>query len=79
MSPPPVYNLASSSLSSFQPFTVEKVRRIIMALPTKSCQLDQVPTFLLREFVDLLLPYVTAMVNASLVQVDYRLLSNTPL
>ena len=36
MSPPPVYNLASSSLSSFQPFTVKEVRRIIMASPTKS-------------------------------------------
>jgi len=68
MSPPPVYSLASSSLSSFQPFTVEEVRRIIMASPTKYCRLDPVLTFLLREFVDLLLPYVTAMVNASLVQ-----------
>ena len=64
MSPPPVYYLASSSLSSFQLFTVEEVRRIIMTSPTKSCQLDPVPTFLLREFVDLLLPHVTAMVNA---------------
>jgi len=39
-----------------------------MASPTKSCSLDPVPTFLLREFIDLLLPYVTSMVNASLVQ-----------
>jgi len=45
-----------------------EVRRIIMASPTKSCSLDPVPTFLLREFIDLPLPYVTSMVNASLVQ-----------
>jgi len=36
--------------------------------PVKSCTLDPVPTFLLREFIDLLLPYVTTMVNASLSQ-----------
>ena len=66
--PPPVTRRASSSLSSFQLFTEAAVRRIIMTSPTKSCSLDPVPTFLLREFIDLLLPYVTAMVNASLVQ-----------
>ena len=36
-----------------------------MTSPTKSCSLDPVPTFLLREFIDLLLPYVTVMVNVS--------------
>jgi len=35
-------------------------------LPTKSCALDPIPTYLLKEFVDVLLPFVTAMVNASL-------------
>ena len=39
-----------------------------MTSPTKSCSLDPVPMFLLREFIDLLLPYVTAIINASLVQ-----------
>ena len=32
----------------------------------KSCVLDPIPAFLLKEVVDILLPYVTAMVNASL-------------
>ena len=39
-----------------------------MSSPMKSCTLDPVPTFLLKEFVDVLLPYVTNMVNASLSQ-----------
>jgi len=39
-----------------------------MASAAKSCALDPIPTFLLREFVDVLLPYVTCMVNASLSQ-----------
>ena len=35
---------------------------------TRGYSLDPVPTFLLREFIDELLPYLTLMVNASLVQ-----------
>jgi len=38
------------------------------ASATKSCALDQIPTFMLRDFVDVLLPYVTCMVSASLSQ-----------
>jgi len=41
-------------------------RRLITASSTKSCALDPVPTFLLKEMIDVLLPYVTAMINASL-------------
>jgi len=64
--PPEVCSRATSSLAAFQPFAEADVRRIIMSSPIKSCSLDPVPTFLLREFVDLLLPDVTRMVNASL-------------
>ena len=59
---------ASSSLASFRPCTQTEMRRIIMQLPVKSCTLDPVPTFLVREFVDLLLPFLTTMVNTSLMQ-----------
>jgi len=34
----------------------------------KSYSLDPVPTFLVREFADLLLPFITKMVNTSLAQ-----------
>jgi hypothetical protein len=37
-----------------------------MTSPTKSCALDPIPTFLLKELVDTLLPYLTLMINASL-------------
>jgi len=37
-----------------------------MSLTVKSCSLDPVPTFIVREFVDTLLPFITSMVNASL-------------
>ena len=39
-----------------------------MSFPVKSCSLDLVPTLIVREFVDLLLPYLTSMVNVSLTQ-----------
>jgi len=38
------------------------------AVPVKSCPLDPVPTFLVRELVDFLLPYLMTMVNKLLIQ-----------
>jgi hypothetical protein len=60
--------MATSLLTSFRPCSQEEVRKIVLSSPIKSCSLDPVPTFLLREFIDLLLPFVTRMVNASLPQ-----------
>jgi len=37
-----------------------------MAASVKSSSLDPIPTFLLRECIDVILPYLTAMVNTSL-------------
>ena len=65
--PPPTSTAAPSTLTSFRPCTQSEVRRIIMQSPVKSCTLDPVPTFLMREFIDLLLPCVTMMVNGSLI------------
>jgi len=39
-----------------------------MSSPANTCLLDPIPTHLVREFIDLLLPYVTRTVNASLSQ-----------
>jgi len=65
---PTLDNSAPASLSSFHPCSESDVRRIVMSSPAKTCSLDPVPTFLVREFIDLLLPYITRMVNASLSQ-----------
>jgi len=66
--PTTVIDSAPSSLPSFRRCSETEVRRIVISSAVKSCSLDPVPTFLLREFVDLLLPYVTCMVNSSLSQ-----------
>jgi len=44
------------------------VRRKVMAALAKSSSLDPIPTFLLRSAlcIDVILPYLTAMVNTSL-------------
>jgi hypothetical protein len=57
---------ASSSMPLFWPCTEEDVRLVLMSSPTKSCSLDLIPTFLLKQSINVLLPFVTAMCTASL-------------
>ena len=39
---------------------------VIMASLAKTSTLDPIPTFLLKEVIDDLLPYITGLLNASL-------------
>ena len=56
---PPAFN-------TFKPVTEDEVRKCINGSPTKSCLLDPIPTFLLRDCLDILLPSITKLVNYSL-------------
>jgi len=57
----------NSTLTELRVCSEEDVRRAIMSSPTKSCFLDPIPTSLiLKDSLDVLLTYVTTMVNASL-------------
>ena len=47
------------------------VRKIISSSPTKSCALDPVPTWLLKQCQDQLVPVLTCIVNASLSCADF--------
>ena len=70
----PVYDLKDSSppkLSSLEPLTNKEVRQIIKAMPAKYCDLDAVPTSILKEALDLLLPTLVKLVNLSLVEGEY--------
>lgn len=64
--PPATTSVINASLPTLSPCSTDEVRQLIMQSPTKSCALDPIPTFLLKEMADALLPYVTAMINASL-------------
>jgi len=63
----PTYQCPRSSLER-RPCTPVEVRRVVMTSPIKSCSLDPVPTFLIlvREIIDLPLPYITRMAYATL-------------
>jgi hypothetical protein len=62
------YVPAMTKFYEFREYSLSDVRRVIMAPPTKSCILDPVPTFLLKESVEALLPFLTVMINRSLNQ-----------
>jgi len=57
-----------SSFAAFEECTPADGRRLIMNSLVKSCSLDPVSTFLVSEFIDVLLPYVTGMINACMIQ-----------
>jgi len=53
-------------LSKFSPLTEEKVRKLINSSTKKSSTLDPVPTSLVIDCIDVLLPIITKMINLSL-------------
>ena len=55
-----------ATFSSFEPLSVSEVSKIIMSSPTKSCALDPLPTWLLKELCETLAPIITKIVNLSL-------------
>ena len=65
-SAPPIFTPTDCSFSSFTPCTQQFVRNLIGSAPSKSCELDPAPTFLIKEFLDTLLPFLTRLCNVSL-------------
>ena len=58
VSPPP--------FRKFSPLTEEKVRKLMNSSTKKSCTLDPMPTSLVMDYIDLLLPIITKIINLSL-------------
>ena len=55
-----------SVLTSFQKITNKSLKEIIMSGKAKSCHLYLIPTSLVQQFVDILLPVIKHIVNLSL-------------
>ena len=53
-------------LTVFTQVTQDEIGKIIGKSPTKSCLLDPLPTFHIKECIDILLPSITKLVNFSL-------------
>ena len=54
-------------MTDFRPVSEEDVNRIISKLPNKSCSLDVIPTWLLKQCISPILPPLTAIINLSLI------------
>ena len=63
-SPPP---FSGTALTDFSPVSEDLVRKVILQAPPKSCELDPLPTKLLVEHLDVLLPTITQIMNDSIV------------
>jgi len=69
---PPAYDVSSEPkfqgepLSQFAQVTEDEVQRLIAKAPCKSCDLDPLPTWLLKECSSCVLPLITDIINQSL-------------
>ena len=57
--------MESSTFDMFQPVTADEVMKLLSKAPTKHCQLDPVPTWLIKQSAKQFAPIFAAMCNAS--------------
>ena len=53
-------------LTEFRLFLEKEVEEIVMGMQSKTCELDPIPTSIIKENLDKFLPTITALVNISL-------------
>ena len=53
-------------LRDLNPASRGEVREVILSSPDKTCDLDPIPTWLLKKCIDQLLPIITAIINSSM-------------
>jgi hypothetical protein len=65
---PPVLTprTADSKLSTFRPVTHGEIKRMLLTRKAKHCDLDLVPTWLVKKLIDQLTPVITSICNASI-------------
>ena len=62
----PSFNATPHSFSVLQQCSIKGLEMVIRSSPRKSCELDPIPTFLLKEFLNDLLPYLHLLCKSSL-------------
>ena len=60
----------TSSFQTFQPVSADIVHKLIVQSPTKSCQLDPIPTRILKS-IPHLTPIITKIINASMANGEF--------
>ena len=66
--PPAIHTRSVLPLNGFEGLTLEEVTRTIRKVPCKQCDIDPVPTWLVKKFVDQLGPTITAIIGLSFMQ-----------
>ena len=59
-------SFSGENLENIRPATDEEVKALILSHSNKSCELDPIPTWLLKICINELLPILTAIINSSL-------------
>ncbi|XP_072048824.1 uncharacterized protein [Amphiura filiformis] len=59
-------NMCSSSLTDFECVSEDEVLKLVMQCPTKTCKLDIIPTWLLKEHSEVFARCLTVIINKSL-------------
>ena len=62
---------AMPKLSRLAPMTEKEVLRVITSLKTKSCEMDSIPTHILKKMIPAVLPLIVKIVNLSLTQGEF--------
>ena len=68
---PPYFIFHGLSLEQFRVVSESDVRKVITSSPTKSCALDPISTWLLKQCLDQVAPVLTVIVNTSLSCADF--------
>ena len=61
-------NPTKNTLSSFTPVSEEELLKIVNSSPSKSCDLDPIPTSLVKECAYILITHITKIVNYSITE-----------
>ena len=56
-------SMNNSALTSFEPVSEEDILKILKSSPTKSCDLDPIPTSLVKDCADILITPITNIIN----------------
>ena len=61
----------TNQMSAFRCVTVDEVHELVKKSPNKSCMLDPLPTWLIKQHINVLLPILSRIVNMSLLSGEF--------
>src|SRR6218665_3399170 len=63
---PPTFHQTDHRMPDLQPFSMDGLRQLLLSSQTKSCELDPLPPFLIKDYLDELLPFLLLLCNTAL-------------